>query len=374
MVELALALITLAAIVVLPLPPSERSKVFEGADFVTIGLLFPGVGLLCAVLALGKIDWWFAAPWLGWALIGAILLIASAGLIEHRRSNPLLMTRFLRQPVVLRIAAIAFCVRIITAEQNVAAVGMLSSLGFGIDQLRTLFIIVTIASIAGLAFAFVTFRPATPARSIQLACLLIAVAAFLDSGATNLTGPSNLYLSQALVGFAALLFIGPAMLIGLSRALLCGPQFFISWVVIFLATQNLGGLVGTALFGTLQTIREKFHSNVLVQQILLDNPTAAASFSASSNQIGSFVTDPTLRSAEGAALVGQRVARESNLLAWNEVFLTISLLALLLFFWGVAVELNMRRRGEISPIVRFRDSLAAKLASVAADQNEGPSK
>jgi hypothetical protein len=48
------------------------------------------------------------------------------------------------------------------------------------------------------------------------------------------------------------------MVIGLSRTLLQGPQFFISWLVVFLATQNLGGLVGSALFGTLQTVREKF--------------------------------------------------------------------------------------------------------------------
>lgn len=373
MFELGLALLTLAAVLILPLPPSERSKAFERTDFLTVVLLFPGVGLLCSVLALGRTDWWFSAPWLGWALIGSILLILSAVIIEHRRANPLLITRFLGQWPVVRIAAVAFCVRIIIAEQSFASVGLLSTLGYGIEQLRTLFIIVTLASIAGLLFSLVTFRPEAPARNIQLACLLIAIAAFLDSRATDLTGPANLYLSQAILGFAALMFIGPAMLIGLSRALLCGPSFFVSWIVVFLATQNLGGLVGSALFGTLQTVREKFHSSILTQQVILADPTDAATLGAGAQHVGGVITDPILRSAEGAVLASQQVAREANVLAWNDVFMIISVLASLLFLWGVVLEINMRRRGEISPIVRFGQAVAAQLAAAAA-QSEGTSQ
>ena len=363
--ELGLALLTLAAVIALPLPPSEREKAFERTDFLTIALLFPGVGLLCAVLALGRIDWWFDAPWIGWALIGAILLITAAITIEHRRSNPLLNTRFLGQRAILRIAAVAICVRIVLSEQTSASVGLLSALGYGIEQLQTLYIIVTLASIAGLIAAIVTFRPQSPARGIQVACLLIAIAAAIDSGATDLTHPANQYLSQAMVGFAALLFVGPAMVIGLTRALLQGTQNFITWVVVFLASQNLGGLVGSALFGTLQTIREKFHSNILVQQVVLDNPVDAGRLGASAQQVGGVIIDPSLRTAEGVALLSQRVSREANVLAYNDVFLVIGILAFLVFLWGVAIELKMRRRGEISPIIQFAQAIAAKAAASA---------
>lgn len=368
--ELGLALLTLAAVLLLPLPPSERDKVFEPTDFLTIALMVPGVGLLCTVLCLGRTDWWVSVPWLGWALIGSLVLIVTAILIEHRRARPLLMTRFIGQWAILRIAAVAFCVRIIVSEQAYGSVGLLSALGYGTEQFRTLFVIVTLASVAGLLAAIFGTRAERPARPIQIACLLIAIAAFLDSGATNLTGPANLYLSQALVGFAALLFIGPAMVIGLSRTLLQGPQFFISWLVVFLATQNLGGLVGSALFGTFQTIREKFHSNILIQQVLLDNPTDAGRLAGSTNQLGGVIADPTLRAAQGAALLNQKVTREANVLAFNDVFLLIAVLAFLLFLWGVAIELNMRRRGEISPIVRFAQ---AAMAQFAATKKEGQS-
>lgn len=370
MFELGLALLTLAAVLLLPLPPSEREKVFEKSDFLTIGLLFPGVGLLCSVLALGRTVWWTDAEWIGWALIGSIVLIAAGIYVEHRRSNPLLMTRFIGQKVILRIAAVAFCIRIIIAEQTFGTVGLLTSLGLGIDQFHTLFIVVTLASLAGLVVAIVTFRPQSPARPLQIACLLIAIAALLDSSATNLTRPANLYLTQALVGFAALLFIGPAMVIGLSRALLCGPQFFISWLVVFLATQNLGGLFGTALWGTLQTIREKFHSHYLVEQVMAGNPIDAARLAAGAQQVGGVVADPTLRTAQGAALLSRQVTREANILAYNDVFMVIALCAFLLFLWGIAIELKMRRLGEISPIVRFGQMMMAKMA---AAKQEGQS-
>jgi MFS family permease len=368
--ELGLALMTLAAVLALPVPPSERDKVFEQTDFLTIALMLPGVGLLCSVLALGRTDWWVTTPWLGWALAAAVLLLAAAVMIEHWRARPLLMTRFIGQKAILRIVAVAFCVRIILAEQTYGSVGLLSALGYGTEQFRTLFIIVTLASVAGLFAGVFATRPQSPARPIQIACLLVAIAALMDSGATSLTGPPNFYLSQALVGFAAVLFIGPAMAIGLSRTLLAGPQNFISWLVVFLASQNLGGLVGPALFGTLQTVREKFHSNILSQQVLLDNPLDAGRLSGSAQQVSGVITDPALRTAEGAALLSQRVTREANVLAYNDVFLVIAVLALLLFLWGVAIELNMRRRGEISPIVRFAQ---AAMAQLAAAKKEGQS-
>ena len=371
MFELGLAMLTLAAIIVLPLPPSERSKVFCRADFLTIALMIPGIGLLCTVLALGRIDWWTDASWIGWALIASIVLLAATLLHEHWRTNPLLATRFIQRKVILRIITVAFCLRLIIGEQTFGSTGLLTTLGFGMEQLQTLYIVVTLASLAGLVTAIVTFRPQTPARPIQAACLLVAIAAFIDSGSTSLTGPAQMYVSQALVGFAALLFVGPAFGIGLTRALLAGPQNFITWLVVFNASQNLGYLVGQSLWGTLQTIREKFHSAMLVQQVVLDNPADATRLARGAGQVGGVITDPTLRTAEGAALLSQRATQQANVLAYNDVFITIGIVAFLLFLWGIAIELKMRRRGEISPIVQFGQALAAQLS---AAQSGGPAK
>jgi len=73
-----------------------------------------------------------------------------------------------------------------------------------------------------------------------------------------------------------------------------------------------------------------------------------------------------------ATLVSQRVTREANILAYNDVFLVIAILAFLLFLWGVAIELKMRRRGDISPIIQFAQAMTAKLG--AASQVKDPAR
>jgi len=75
-----------------------------------------------------------------------------------------------------------------------------------------------------------------------------------------------------------------------------------------------------------------------------------------------------LRTAEGVVLLGRQVTREANILAYNDMFLAIAILALLLLLWGITIEIRMRQRGEISPIVLLAQRLAAM---TAAAQNEG---
>src|SRR4030095_12407610 len=238
--------------------------------------------------------------------------------MDHRCSNPLLQPRWLGRREIVRLAFAAIAIRILVSEQTLGAVGLMANAGMGTDQLQTLFQIILLSSIAGIVVSLVGFRPETPARMIPLACLFIAVGAFIDAGAANGTRPANLYFSQALVGFGAVLFIGPAMVIGISRMLLTGTQNFISWVVLFSATQNLGGQIGSALFGTFQTVREKFHSHDLVEQVVLTDPLVAGRFAGSAPQLGRGHPAPSLQSRPGAAQIARQVAREANVLAWND--------------------------------------------------------
>jgi hypothetical protein len=363
--ETGLSILALAAVIILPMPPSERSKAFEKMDFLTIFLLFPGVALLCAALGFGRLLWWTDQPWIGWALAGFVVLVGAGLTLEHGRSNPLLRTRWVAKREILRIAAIAISVRILTSEQTFGAIGLMSVLGMGIDQFRTLYAIVLLASIAGIVAALVLFKPTDVGRPIRYACIAIAIGAFLDAGATNLTRPQNIYFSQALIGFGALLFIGPAMAIGISRVLVSGTQNFLSWIVLFSATQNLGGLIGPAVFGTFQTMREKFHSHDLVEQIVLTHPLAAQRLAGGTGALSGTIGDPALRSAEGAVLLSVQISREANVLAFNDVFLLIGLLALLVLIWGFSIQFRNWRLGLKSPVVELAERLAAASASAS---------
>jgi lysylphosphatidylglycerol synthetase-like protein (DUF2156 family) len=65
------------------------------------------VALLCAVLSLGRIYWWLEAPWIGVASAASIVLILAGLAIEHNRTNPMLMTRWLGSGAMIRLALAA---------------------------------------------------------------------------------------------------------------------------------------------------------------------------------------------------------------------------------------------------------------------------
>lgn len=352
--ELGLAMAMLAAMLSLPLPPSERIKAFEKEDFLTFALLAPGLWLLVAVLSEGRIQWWAERAWIGYALAASILLIVSALLIEHHRENPLINTRWLGTRQMMRLILVAASVRILLSEQAFGSVGLLTVLGMINDQMVTLNLVIVLASIAGLATAVLTFNPQNLGRPITIAVALIAVAAFMDANATNLTRPANFYFSQALIGFASLLFLAQAIVIGFARVLLAGSRYFVSFIVLFSMSQSLGGLVGTALLGTFQTLREKFHSHELVQNIVMIDPLVAARIRAGGGALGHVIGDPALRTAEGAALLAQQTAREAHILAYNDLFMLIGVLAILGVLWGLSIQYSILRRGEVSPVIQLQ--------------------
>ena len=358
--EFGLALATLAAVWAQPLPPSEREKVFEPLDFLTFGLFAPGLWLLVAVLSQGRIQWWTERSWIGWSLAASVALIAAAILVEHHRKNPLINTRWLGTREMLRLFAVAASIRILLSEQAFGSVGFLSVVGMINDQMVTLNLIVVFASIAGLATAVLTFRPDNLTRPIIIAVVLIVIGSFMDAGATNVSRPSQFYLSQALIGFASLLFLAQAMVIGIARTLLAGGKNFISFVVLFSMSQSIGGLAGSTLLGTFQTVREKYHSHELVQEIVASDPLVAARLGAGSRAVAGTIGDPVLRNAEGAALLSRQVTREANILAYNDVFLLIGVLAILMTIWGFMISWSIRRRHEPSPVILLVQRLQAQ--------------
>jgi MFS family permease len=363
--ELGLALLTLGAVWSLPLPPSNREEVFEPLDFLTCALLMPALWLLIAVLSEGRIEWWTEQAWMGYALAASIALFAAGLIVEHLRANPLIDTRWLGRHELVRLMLVAASVRVLLSEQAFGSVGLLTVVGMLNDQMITLNLIVVGASVAGLATAVLTFKPTDLATPINIAVVLIAVGAFMDASSNNLTRPSSFYLSQALIGFASLLFLAQAIVIGFARTLLTGGKQFISFIVLFAMSQSLGGLVGNSLLGTFQTVREKVHSHELVQSIVLTDPLVAARIQAGAAQLSGTVSDPAFRAATGAGVLAQQVTREANILAFNDVFLLVGVLAVLAVLWGLYIRWSIRRRGEISPVILLQKKLQEAAAAQA---------
>ncbi|PFH10254.1 hypothetical protein BCF11_2671 [Collimonas sp. PA-H2] len=351
LIEMALALGVLAAISALPLPPSERSKAFQPLDLVTIALLVPAIMLVCGVLGQGRLLWWTDTPWLGWALAAAVPLFAIALLIERHRKQPLLQLGWLGSIDIVRFAIVALLVRLALAEQTYGAVGLLTSGGLTNDQLRTLFAIVAAAMVLGTIAAAATLSEKRLPYQVIAAALVIALGAWMDSNATNLTRPPQLYLSQALIAFGTTLFIGPALLYGFIRMFRRGADHLVSFVVLFSITQNIGGLGGSALLGSYQVIAARAHVQALSEHLLAADPQVAARIFSGGAAIAKVVADPTLRTAQGGAFLVQAMTGEANILAYNDVFRLVALLALLtaLYIAYLVIFHAVRSRRKTTP-------------------------
>ena len=330
--ELGLALICLGCVFLLKLPPGDRFKTFEKLDFLTFAILASGVALLCAVLSLGRIDWWLEAPWIGVASACSLVLIMAGLAIEHNRSNPMLMTRWLGSGVMIRLALAVVLIRMVLSEQSTGAVGFMQMLNMSYQQMHTLYVVMLAGAIAGLVVSALTINPAHLLMPLIISLALMATGSVMDSFSSNLTRPQNLYISQFLLGFGGTFFLGPTMVLG-TKNVLTNPRNLVSFSVMFGICQNLGGLIGAALLGTFQIVREKYHSSMIVEHLTLIDPLVAARVQSGGAAYGKIVADPELRNLMGIRSLATAATREANVMAYNDVFMLIAIIAILTMLW-----------------------------------------
>ena len=330
--ELGLALICLGGVFLLKLPPGDRFKTFEKLDFLTFAILATGVALLCAVLSLGRIDWWLEAPWIGIASACSLVLIMAGLAIEHNRANPLLMTRWLGSGTMIRLALAVILIRMVLSEQSTGAVGFMQMLNMSYQQMHTLYVVMLAGAIAGLVVSALTINPAHLLMPLIISLALMATGSVMDSFSSNLTRPQNLYISQFLLGFGGTFFLGPTMVLG-TKNVLTNPRNLVSFSVMFGICQNLGGLIGAALLGTFQIVREKYHSSMIVEHLTLLDPRVAARVQSGGSAYGGIIADPELRNLMGIRSLATAATREANVMAYNDVFMLIAIIAILTMIW-----------------------------------------
>ena len=324
--ELGLALVSLGAVLLLKLPPGDHIKAFRPTDFVTFALFAPGMALLCAAISFGRVEWWFERDWIGVALACAIVLLAAALCVEHNRANPLLNLRWIASGNIMRLALSMLLVRIVLSEQSVGAVGFLRAVGLDNDQLQTLYAIVLAATVAGIVVSALTVNVKHLVAPQVIALLCMALGAWIDAHASNQTRPEQMYLSQSLLAFGGTLFLGP-LVISLLGAVIPNPQNLISFSVLFGLTQNLGSLLGSSLVGTFQVIREKYHSSLIVEGLSSLDPLVASRIQSGAAAAGRLLADPSAATRQSLQSLSGVATREANILAYNDVFLVLAMLA-----------------------------------------------
>ena len=325
--EVGLALAVLPIIYLLPLTAPPRVKVIERVDILSYLLFAGGLGCLAVFLTLGRFYWWFETWWLGVLLATSIGLLALMTMIELPRKNPMLDLRWIFSRTNLHLIAVLLIYRAVSSEQSSTAVSLYQQLGLLNEQTTELYALIILATVLGGAFCALLMLTKYVDTAHVIALTLIAAGAFMDSGLTNVVRPEQMYLSQAMIAFGAAMFLPPVMAKGFGAALAKGPPYLVNFITIFLFTQITGSMLTTGLLGSFVTLREKFHSNILVESILLQNPQVVQRITQLSGGYAHVITDPALLKAEGLSLLGQQVTREAYILAYNDTFLLISVCA-----------------------------------------------
>ena len=324
--QFGLALICFGLINILELPPGNTEKVFEKLDFVSFGFFASGLAALAVVLVQGRILWW-TTPWLVYPLMIAIVGISIALWIETHRKNPMLQVRWMRSRNIIAFMVTGAVMRILLSEQNVGAAGLLANLGYGNDQLVTFYAVIIAASALALIISIFSTNAMDLRRPVIFAVALIALGSWMDVGVSINSAPYMFYLSQFLIAFAAVYFMGPLVFEGFLRAIGSGPAYIISFSVIFGISQTVGGLAGAAAIQAFTTIRTQMHYADMVSSLNLGDPAFSAQVAGTRNVLSNQTTDAAQANIGAMSQVLQGIQRQATVAAYSDLFFLMACLA-----------------------------------------------
>lgn len=269
--QFGLALLCFGLINLLELPPGKTDKVFEKLDILSFTFFAGGLAALCVFLVQGRITWW-TTPWLSYPLIIALIGISTALWIETHRKSPMLQVRWMRSRNIIAFMVTGAVMRILLSEQSVGTAGLLTNLGYSNDQMVGFYGVVVAATLLALLISIWLTKATELRRPVIFAVALIALGAWIDTGASLNSTPEMFYMSQFFIAFAAVYFMGPMVFEGMLRAIANGPAYIISFSVIFSISQTIGGLVGAAIIQAFTTIRTQTHYADMMNSANLGDP------------------------------------------------------------------------------------------------------
>lgn len=344
LLDVALAVISVAVIHAVPLKPQPRQVALGVGDLLPFVLYAAGLALLCVVISQGRLAWWTDTPWLGGCLALGIACITLYLLVDLNRPSPLLDLRWLSRPYMMRFVLAVLLFRVVLSEQTVGVVGLMSVLGQSNAQMQTLFAWISVGLLTGFVLAaVVALKRGTPLLSV-FAVALVLCAALMDSDATSLSRPEQFVVSQTLLAVGLGLFFSASLLQGFGPVMQQGGLNLVSFLAAFSGAQFLGSLLGSAGVSTWVARRQSFHYAALTEQFEIGDPLVTLRLGQLAGSLARVVTDPAARAQQGLVLLHQQLTRESLVLAYNELFATTAALAAAMLLWLSVLAIRALRR------------------------------
>jgi MFS family permease len=342
LLEVALAMICLAAVNAVKLDPEPRQKVLSRGDLVSFPLWAAGIALLCVVITQGRVHWWTDSSFIGVSLAAAIACLGLFAVVDLNRKRPLLNLGWIASPAMLRIVATVILFRLVVSEQA-AVIGLLNVLGLNNDQMHALSLLVLAGTVVGFFIAIVIAIRVSPTAVGVLAAAFVAAGAWVDSHSSALTRVAEVYFSQSLLALAASMFFAASIMVGFGKIAAEGMKNAVSFFGVFPAAQILGSLLGTAWIATFVADRQEHNFAVLAERLSMADPQVAARVSQLAGSVAGVVPERAERAIQGVSLLAQQTTREAYVIAYNELFQLMAVIAVGLILWLLASAVLKRQ-------------------------------
>ncbi|RUT06484.1 EmrB/QacA family drug resistance transporter [Dulcicalothrix desertica PCC 7102] len=175
---------------------------------------------------------------------------------------------------------------------------------------------------SGLPQLFITLLVPKLMRHIDLRLLLavgftlFGVSCFMNTTMTHDTGLEQLIPAQIIRA------LGQPLIITFQVATFgIEPNQIGSASAIYSMARNLGGSLGIATLLNLQSLRERFHSNYLVEKISLSNPITRDRIDQLTQIFLQHTSDPVQAQNQAYEVLDRTIRREANVMAFNDCFL-----------------------------------------------------
>ncbi len=311
----------------MPQRPMQLPLLKQG-DWTGIGSMAIGLAALEFFLEEGNRKDWLGSSEIQQAAIAAAIFLPIFMVIQFTKRRPLLNLRLL-------------------ARRNFS-ISILATTGLGLGLYGSTFILpLYLAQIqhynamqigetimwAGMPQLFlIPFVPILMQRFdlrilVAVGFTLFGISCFMNTTMTQDTGIHELIPAQIMRALGQPLVMTP-----LSSFATAGiePKQIGSASALYNMARNLGGSLGIAILGTLQSIRERFHSQRLGEAISLDNAVSRDRLDQFTQLFLSQTGDPVQAQNQAYALLDRIVRREATTMAFNDCF----------YFMGCALFLS----------------------------------
>ncbi len=329
--EMGLVLMSLGCIYALPLTPVVRNKVIQKLDWVSYSLIALGLGLNAVIMSVGKLYWWYEAPWIGWGLALAVSSLVIAIILELNRKSPLIDLRWLFSKEMVQSVLILLVFHVFLLERSTLAVGFFNLFGLLNREMAPMYLAVILGTLLGGATCVFFLRAGREDYFYLLSLGCLALGAYLDSHVNHLTRPQDMMLSQGLVSFSYALFLPPTLFKGFVTSGERGPRYVLSFIAVFLLTQVTGGLMGSAFFGSLQVFFAHKNFEFLTQNVVVTDPRISVEMSALFSPSSSVAVPPILGDEQDVSKLIEKFRLTANVFAYDDVFRLYFYIAMVVF-------------------------------------------